>query len=210
MGGWPRLYAIVDSDACAWAGRLPLDVARAFLSAGVRCLQLRAKGLESGPFLELALVVVAEMDAAGGTVIVNDRGDLAVLSGAQGLHIGQEDLPPAAARRVIGSSLILGLSTHSQPQWDTGALEPVSYLAIGPVHGTATKETGHSPVGLEAVRRASLVGTGAGLPVVAIGGITLENAPAVIAAGAASVAVIGDLLNGDPEVRARAFLAALA
>lgn len=184
-------------------------MARAFLSAGVRCIQLRAKSWESGPFLDLALAVVAEANAARGTVIVNDRADVAVLAATDGLHLGQDDLPPSVARRVIGASALVGLSTHVPAQWEAGIQEPISYLAIGPVYATATKATGHAAVGLSTVRRASEAAAAVGLPVVAIGGITLDRAPAVIAAGAASVAVIGDLLTGAPESRARAFLQAL-
>jgi thiamine-phosphate pyrophosphorylase len=206
----PKLYAIVDAEACAGAGRAPLDVARAFLSAGVRCIQLRIKGWDSGPFLDLARTVVEEATRAGCTVIVNDRADIAAIAGAHGLHVGQEDLSPADARHILGAAAIIGLSTHTRAQWQSAVAEPVSYLAIGPVYGTVSKATGYEAVGLEVVREASADASAAGLPVVAIGGITLERAPEVIASGAASVAVIGDLLTGSPEARARDFIRALA
>jgi thiamine-phosphate pyrophosphorylase len=195
---------------CARLDRAPLDVARAFLSAGVRCLQLRAKSWDSGPFLDLSAAVVDDAHAAGATVIVNDRADIAVLARASGLHVGQEDLTPADGRRLVGDAVMLGLSTHTQAQWESAVRQPVSYLAIGPVYGTGTKITGYDAVGLDTVRRACAAGAAARLPVVAIGGITLARAPEVIAAGAASVAVIGDLLAGEPEARAREFLRALA
>lgn len=206
----PRLYAIVDAEACARASLAPLDVARAFLSAGVRCLQLRLKGWDSGPFLDLARTVVDEARRAGCTVIVNDRADIAALTGAHGLHVGQEDLSPTQARRILGPAPAIGLSTHTRAQWESAVAEPISYLAIGPVYGTGTKATGYEAVGLEVVRQASASASAAGLPAVAIGGITLVRAPEVIASGAASVAVIGDLLTGSPEARAREFLRALA
>lgn len=206
----PKLYAIVDAEACAGAGLAPLDVARAFLSAGVRCLQLRLKGWDSGPFLDLARIVVEDAGRAGCTVIVNDRADIAALSGAHGLHVGQADLSPASARRILGAAPAIGLSTHTRAQWEAAVAEPISYLAIGPVYGTVTKATGYEAVGLEAVRQAVAGASAAGLPVVAIGGITLARAPEVIASGAASVAVIGDLLTGSPEARARAFIRALS
>ncbi len=206
----PRLYAIVDVEMCARAGRVPLDVARAFLSAGVVCIQLRAKTWDSDPFLDLALAVVEEAQAAGCSIIVNDRADVAALANAHGLHLGQDDLSPADARRIVGASPVIGLSTHTRAQWESAVDEPVSYLAIGPVYGTGTKASGYEAVGLDVVRRVSIAAASRGLPVVAIGGITLERAQEVIAAGAASVAVISDLLNGDPEARARAFLRALA
>jgi len=139
-------------------------------------------------------------------VIVNDRADIAALSNATGLHVGQDDLMPADARRVIGDAAILGLSTHTRQQWEAAAVEPISYMAIGPVFGTGTKDTGFAAVGLDTVRRAAAAAGQHGLPTVAIGGITLETAQSVIDAGAASVAVISDLLKGDPEARCRALL----
>ena len=206
----PSLYAIVDGEACARAGLAPLDVARAFLSAGVRCIQLRLKTWDSGPFLDIARTVVEEANRAGCIVIVNDRADVAALSAAHGLHVGQDDLSPAQARHVLGGAQAIGLSTHTQAQWQAAAAQPISYLAIGPVYGTGTKATGYEAVGLDVVRQSSVAAASAGLPVVAIGGITLERAPEVIASGAASVAVIGDLLTGSPETRAREFIRALA
>jgi len=205
----PKLYAIVDADASASVGRTALDVARAFLTAGARLLQLRCKTLGSGAFLDLARSILDDARTAGATVIINDRADIAALAGAHGLHVGQDDLTPADARTVIGAVSILGLSTHSPEQWEPAVREPISYLAIGPVFGTGTKETGYAAVGLDTVRRAAAAARERELPTVAIGGITLENAPAVIEAGAASVAVISDLLKGDPEARCRAFLSAL-
>ena len=127
------------------------------------------------------------------------------MAGADGVHIGQDDLPGRVARDLLGSAAVLGLSTHDASQLEVALLEPVSYLAVGPVYDTPTKNTGYAPVGLEAVRQAAL--TAGDRPVVAIGGITLEAAPAVVAAGAASVAVISDLLAGeDPARRVRAYL----
>lgn len=205
-----RLYAIVDADVCARANRAPRDVARAFLSAGARLLQLRCKSSGSGAFLDLARAVLEDADAAGATLIINDRADVAALAGAHGLHVGQDDLRPEDARAVIGATTILGLSTHTREQWESAVQAPISYLAIGPVFGTGTKDTGYAAVGVETVRQAAAAARERELPTVAIGGITLENAPAVIEAGAASVAVISDLLKGDPEARCRAFLGALA
>jgi thiamine-phosphate pyrophosphorylase len=205
----PRLYPIVDADLCAAAGRAPLDVARGFLSGGAKCLQLRCKNMASGTFLDLANQVHADAIAAGAMLIINDRADVAALAGAAGLHVGQTDLLPADARAVIGTSAILGLSTHSRDQWDAALREPISYVAIGPVFGSVTKQTGYDAVGLETVRNVSSDAAASGVPTVAIGGITIDNAISVIDAGAASVAVIGDLLKGDPEMRCREFLRAL-
>lgn len=162
--------------------------------------------MASGAFLDLANVMMADVRRANATLIINDRADIAVLSGAHGLHVGQTDLTPGDSRAVIGASAILGLSTHSKEQWDTAVDEPVSYIAIGPAFGTGTKDTGYNAVGLAIVAAASSAAATRGLPAVAIGGITIDNARSVIDAGAASVAVISDLLKGDPEARCRAFL----
>ena len=131
------------------------------------------------------------------------------MSGAAGAHVGQDDLAPRAVRQTLGPGAIVGYSTHTTAQVEAASTEPVTYIAIGPVFGTRTKATGYEPVGLALVSDAARVSRG--LPVVAIGGITLETAPAVIEAGASSVAVISDLLaGGDPAARVRAFLDALA
>jgi thiamine-phosphate pyrophosphorylase len=153
--------------------------------------------------------VVRTAEAHRATVIVNDRADLALLSGADGVHVGQDDLTPSAVRRLLGPDAIVGCSTHTVDQFEAAMLEPASYLAVGPVFGTSTKETGYDAAGLELV--AAAAARAHGRPVVAIGGITLENASSVIAAGAASVAVISDLLVGDdPTRRTQAFLQRLA
>ncbi|MEO6222500.1 MAG: thiamine phosphate synthase [Vicinamibacterales bacterium] len=209
----PPLYAILDTDAVIERGWTAPDVCRAWLSAGVRLIQLRAKRLASGPLLELADEIVTLCRACGAQVIINDRADVAAMAGASGVHVGQQDLLPAEARVCVGSSGIVGLSTHTYPQLVLGAQQPVSYLAFGPVYATATKDTGYSALGLEAVRHAAVVASTAGLPLVAIGGMTIERAPWVREAGAESVAVITDLLTppdlAGVEARARAWVAGL-
>jgi thiamine-phosphate pyrophosphorylase len=204
------LYAIVDAEVCAARGWRPHDLARAFLAGGARLLQLRAKTLPGGAFLDLADAVAAEAGRAGATLIVNDRPDIARLVDAAGVHVGQDDLRPSDARRIVGADAIVGLSTHTVDQIDAALAQPITYLAIGPTYSTATKATGYVAVGLSAIADASRRAGATGHPVVAIGGITLETAPAVIAAGAASVAVITDLVSQDPEKRVRQYLAALA
>ena len=204
-----RLHAIVDVLVASREGWAPIDLARAFLNGGARVIQLRAKDLASGPFLGLAEHLVVLANGYSATVIVNDRVDVARLSRAHGVHVGQEDLPPSAAREQLGADAIVGFSTHTVAQLEDALREPVSYVAVGPVFGTSTKDTGYSAVGLELVAAASR--TAGSTPLVAIGGVTLENAPAALAAGAASVAVITDLLaGGDPEARVKAYLRALA
>jgi len=197
-------------DAARAAGWAPQALADAFLEGGARFLQLRAKSLSGAAFLDLASEVAARTAAAGATLVVNDRADIARLVGAAGVHVGQTDLPPAAARSLVGPDGIVGLSTHSMAQIDSAlAASGLSYLAIGPVYSTMTKAGASEPVGLEGVRGAAARAQAAGIPLVAIGGVTRENARGVIEAGATCVAVIGDLLaGGNPAARVRALLAA--
>ena len=206
----PRLYVICDADACAAAGWSLIDFAAACLDGGATLLQLRAKHVGSGPFLDMALSIVERAARFHAALIINDRADVARLSGAAGVHVGQDDLPPAAVRRIVGEEALVGLSTHTPEQIAQALREPISYVAIGPVFGTATKDTGYDAVGLAGVREAARAATAAGRPVVAIGGVTLARAPEVIAAGAASVAVISDLLTASPSARVRAYLDQLA
>lgn len=200
-----RLYPIVDADVCRERGLEPRALALACLHGGARVVQLRVKTGSSARFLDLATQIV---DAAGpfkAAVIVNDRADIARMARAAGVHVGQDDLPPDAVRDVLGGGVI-GLSTHDPQQVDEALRTAADYVAVGPVFGTATKDTGYSARGLELVGRAA----GRGKPVVAIGGITLARAPEVIGAGAGSVAVITDLLSGgDPESRVREYIRAL-
>jgi thiamine-phosphate diphosphorylase len=199
----------VDVDLAVRAGWTPLDLAGAFLDGGATLIQLRAKQLSSAAFLDLADAAVRLARSYRANIIVNDRADIALLSAAAGVHVGQDDLPPSAARQLLGEGAVVGLSTHSVKQIERAIREPVSYVAIGPVFGTRSKDTGYDAVGLELVGTAArLVGE---LPVVAIGGITLENARSVIEAGATAVAVISDLLLGnDPRGRTQAFVQRLA
>jgi thiamine-phosphate pyrophosphorylase len=209
-GHLPRLYPIIDVDVCARAGWDPVALSRAYVSGGARWLQLRAKALESGAFLELADALVALTASAGARLIVNDRADIARLAAAAGVHVGQDDLCPTDVRRVAGDDVLVGLSTHTLDQIDAALREPIDYLAIGPVYTTGTKATGYDAVGLTAVRHAHEKARRTDCPVVAIGGVSLETARRVIDAGAASVAVITDLVSGDPEARVRQYLAAIA
>jgi thiamine-phosphate pyrophosphorylase len=175
------------------------------MDGGARCLQIRGKDLAPQPFLDLCDEIVHSAEAYEAQVIVNDRVDLALMSRAAGVHVGQDDLPPASVRRLLGPAAVVGYSTHTTEQIDRAAGEPVSYIAVGPVFGTHTKDTGYDAVGLEHVREAAR--RSRGLPVVAIGGVTLERAARAWSAGASSVAVISDLLaGGDPAERVRAYL----
>jgi len=203
----PPLYPLVDVDLCRVRGLDPLTVLAAFLEGGARFIQLRDKDASSGARLRLADAAVALTRAAGARLIVNDRADLARMAGADGVHVGQDDLPVDAVRRLAGADAIVGVSTHDSSQLAAAARTSADYLAVGPVYGTATKDTGYSARGLDLVREAARTGK----PVVAIGGITIERAAEVMAAGAASLAVISDLLTGgDPAARVRAFLDCLS
>jgi len=201
------LTAIVDDDAATRAGRSVLDVAAEFFAAGATFVQLRAKRRSSAWLLETAEQLVVMGTSIEARVIVNDRADVARLAGAAGVHVGQDDLAPADARRLVGADRIVGVSTHSISQLDEAMQQPIDYVAVGPVFGTASKDTGYDAVGLTLVEAAAARARPRGLGVVAIGGITLERAGDVIKAGATSVAIISDLLStGDARARVRQYL----
>jgi thiamine-phosphate pyrophosphorylase len=205
------LYVICDADVCARAGWTVEAFAAACLDGGARLLQIRAKHAASRAFLDMCVAVVTRARAYGATIVVNDRADIAAIAAAAGAHVGQDDLDVAAVRRLLPPQAIVGLSTHTTAQIDRGLLQPVTYLAIGPVFGTSTKETGYEAVGLACVQMAARAAAARRVPVVAIGGMTLARAREAIEAGAGAVAVITDLLStGDPASRAKAYLDALA
>src|SRR4051812_3818552 len=204
----PRIYPLVDVDLCRLRGFDPIAVLGALLDGGATFIQLRDKQASSGARLALADAAVALARRARARLIVNDRADLARMAGADGVHVGQDDLPVPAVRGILGPHAIVGLSTHDEAQIAAAVRTSASYLAVGPIYGTLSKDTGYGARGLDLVRAAAQA---SGVPVVAIGGITLARAPGVIAAGAASVAVISDLLTGgDPAARVRAFLDGLS
>jgi len=202
-----RLTAIVDDDAARRAGWDVVDLARAFLDGGATFIQLRAKQRSGAWLLDVAERIITIAKPSGASVVINDRSDVAGLSGAAGVHVGQDDLAPAAVRRLLAADRIVGLSTHSLAQIDAAVRQPIDYVAVGPVFGTASKNTGYDAVGLALVREAVARARPHGLSVVAIGGVTLEQSADVLRAGASSVAVISDLLvTGDPRARVRQYL----
>lgn len=207
------LCAIVDADIAARAGWTPPALARAYLAGGARFLQLRAKSAPSAVFLAWTEETARDSIAHEALFVVNDRADIALIAGVPALHIGQDDIPADAARRLLGPDAVIGLSTHTPEQVDAALRQPISYIATGPVFGTSTKDTGYEAVGLERVRETAAAAARArtpAIPVVAIGGITLARARSVLDAGAASVAVITDLLaTGDPERRVREYVSGL-
>src|SRR5439155_26394798 len=139
----PRLYPILYIDLCCERRLEPLAVLSAFLAGGARFLQLRDKTASSGERLRRAVDVVARAHAGGARLIVNDRADIARLSGADGVHLGQDDLSVADARQILGPEAIVGRSTHDERQIEDAAQTSATYLAVGPIYGTATKDTGY-------------------------------------------------------------------
>src|SRR5580698_3286012 len=188
----PPFYPIVDT----------VSAAEALLDAGARILQFRHKSFFSRRVLEDASRIAELCSTAGALFVVNDRADIAKLLDA-GLHLGQDDLAPGDARRILPAPNIIGFSTHNEQQLREGDREPVDYLAIGPIFATGSKENPDPVVGLEQLRALRPLTR---KPLVAIGGITRELAPQVFAAGADSIAVISDLVP-DPRASAAKWLA---
>ncbi len=187
----PPLYAILDPEQTK--GRATETVLRELLEGGIKLLQLRAKVLTAGDFLQLARVARRLTRSSGCKVIVNDRVDIALACDADGVHLGQEDLPLYAARKLMGDSTI-GISTHAVEQAKEAEDGGADYIGFGPMFGSTTKETGYSARGLEMLRR---VRAAIALPIVAIGGITEANVVEVWQAGADSAAIISDILGAD-------------
>lgn len=187
-----RLYAIADASFgdC-------VRLAEALFAGGARLVQVRNKKAGAREFLSQVerILLFAPSD---GRVVVNDRVDVALLAGAAGVHLGQTDLPPAAARQILGPGRIIGFSTHNLEQAVEADSLPIDYIAVGPVFETSTKDNPDPVVGVE---KLAIICRAVRKPVVAIGGITLDNAKAALSAGAASVAVIRDLLAHEDVVQ---------
>jgi len=194
----PRLYAIIDPAQAD--GRPTMEIATQLLAAGVRLIQLRDKQASSGELYSSAQKISECVRDAGGIFIVNDRADVARAMDADGVHLGQDDLPVESARTLLGPDKMIGYSTHVLEQVREADRSAADYIAFGPVFMTQSKENPELVVGLEGLREARKISR---KPLVAIGGITLENARSVIEAGADSVAVIRALV-GAPEIRSRA------
>lgn len=199
----PRLHVLTDER--------PADGVLVFtdtvLAAGAPGLQLRTKQRSDRDWLRLATAVAARCRAAGATCIVNDRADVAVAAGADGVHLGADDLPVAAARAVTGPDLLVGATARDAEQAAAAVADGADYLGVGPVFETATKAglpDPMGPAGLAAVARA------VGVPVIGIAGVTAARVPEVLAAGAHGVAVTGAVTRAeDPGAAVRALLAAI-
>ena len=209
-GPLPRLYAIVD-----FAGPAEEDPARTtaalvafaaeLLAGGATLLQYRNKGCGARRILDDARAL-RRVTQGKARLLLNDRADLCLAAECDGVHLGQEDLSPDAARRIVGDRLWVGVSTHSVEQVKEADRAPVDYIAVGPVFATASKQRPDPVIGLEGVRAAR---RSTSKPLVAIGGITRANCRSVIEAGADSVAVIADLL-AEPRKAAEEFLSILS
>ncbi|NYF80307.1 thiamine phosphate synthase [Granulicella arctica] len=199
------LYPILDAGLLEARGVALTHYVEAMHAAGVTLLQYRDKAAGPQAVLRNAAAIREALNGANCRLILNDRSDLAVLAGWDGVHVGQGDLPTEDARRVVGTTRWVGVSTHTDEQVRLANTSTADYIAIGPVFATGTKLDAEPVVGLEGVRRARAL---TARPLVAIGGITRENARSVIEAGADSVAVISALfISGEPiEKVARDFL----
>jgi thiamine-phosphate pyrophosphorylase len=193
----PRVYPILDTETLANVGLGLATAAAALLDGGAGILQIRHKGHWNRDLFAAAQEVARFAVEAGAMLVINDRADFAMLLDA-GLHVGQDDLPVRAARQLLGSAALVGLSSHNPAQLCAAGGELVDYVALGPIFETRSKRNPDAVVGLEELARCrSLVEK----PLVAIGGVTMENAPSVWAAGADSVAIIGGMLPAAPTAR---------
>jgi thiamine-phosphate pyrophosphorylase len=196
----PRLYAILDSSVFPDSEALCAS-AQELVAGGVTLLQYRNKNGSARQMLEQARELKRRIGGSA-KLMMNDRPDLCLIAGFDGVHVGQDDLSPEGARRVIGSGLWLGVSAHNPEQVAGADRTSADYVAIGPVFRTSSKTNPDPVVGLEGVRQARAL---TGKPLVAIGGVTRANGGSVLAAGADSIAVISDLLR-DPRAAAEEFI----
>jgi thiamine-phosphate pyrophosphorylase len=187
----PPLYAILDPEQAR--GVSPEVVLSRLLEGGAKVVQVRAKSMTSRDYLRLARTAREMTESFGCRLIINDRADIALACAADGVHLGQEDLPLQVARRLLGNKII-GISTHDLDQAKAAEQNGADYIGFGPVFGTSTKDTGYTARGLTVLRQISSV---VDIPIVAIGGVTQANIEDVWRAGAASAAVISDILKTD-------------
>ncbi len=199
MDRFRGLYVIVDPEHCG--GRAPIEIATAALRGGARVLQLRAKGLGDRERLALARALQARCAERSIPFVMNDRPDLAVLAGADAVHLGQDDLPIADVRKIVGP-MPIGMSTHDIDQARRAIADGADMIGFGPVFATRTKTNAEPVVGLDRLRRACET---ANVPVIAIGGVAIANVAGVASAGATMWAVISAIGEApDPEAAARA------
>lgn len=189
VSGIGRLYAVIDLSIVPV--EKTAEASRAIIAGGAGIIQLRAKGFSSADMLRAARFIKAEAIRGNALFIVNDRADIALICGADGVHIGQDDLPVRAIRQTLGSGAVIGVSTHDVTEAMRAEKDGADYISIGPIFATTTKKDAETPKGLQAI---SEIKKNVNTPVVAIGGIKEEHVESVLKAGADAVAVISDIL----------------
>jgi thiamine-phosphate pyrophosphorylase len=196
-----RLYLVTDQKSLR--GRTLTDVVLAALQGGVSCVQLREKELCSRDFVALALAVQDLLAPTGVPLVINDRIDVALACGAQGVHLGQSDMPVALARQLLPPGVFIGLSVENLNDVARAAEQSVDYLGVSPIYATPTKTDAAAPWGLAGLRQVRALTQ---LPLVAIGGIHLGNAAEVLQAGADGLAVVSAICSAvDPSAAAQSF-----
>lgn len=205
----PDLYCLTDSRLST---DQPEEQVRQMIDGGARLIQFRDKALSDGAFRLAAQKCLALCRWSGTLFLVNDRVEIAASIGADGVHLGQDDMPPSRARSILGDEAVIGLSTHNREQFLRALDEPVNYIALGPIFGTTSKDNPSPRVGTELLAECAALLEGDHRPLVAIGGITLENLPEVKrAAPKAIVAVIGAIFAAPPlSERVKQFRAAIS
>lgn len=196
-----RLYLVTDQRSAG--SRTVADVVAAAVQGGVTCVQLREKQLNTRDFVAQAMAMKALLQPHGIPLVINDRIDVALACGAQGVHLGQSDMPVAQARRLLPSAVFIGWSVETMDDVARSASLPVDYLGVSPIHATPTKTDTQTPWGLDGLRR---VRSATALPLVAIGGIHADNARAVLSAGADGLAVVSAICAADDPRAAAAAL----
>jgi thiamine-phosphate pyrophosphorylase len=197
----PRLYVVLDAALLTMPAR---ECARELAAAGVRLMQYRNKSAHARELLDVSRELVSILAPYGASLMVNDRADIAAMADAQGVHVGQDDLEVEKVRGVVGAGKWVGVSTHNLEQFRRAAAASADYIAVGPVFPTSSKANPDPVVGTDFLREVRPL---TDKPIVAIGGITLERAASVVAAGADSVAVISDILRAeDPVDHAKRYL----
>ena len=197
----PRVYPITDT---LLSGLSHAEQVKRLISGGATLIQLREKHSSPREFYDDARAALITARESNVRLVINDRADIALALKADGVHLGQSDLPAEAARRLLGERAIIGISTHDLAQVKLAARMPVDYVAFGPIFATATKGNPDPVVGLNALREARAILSS--LPLIAIGGLTIHNAPVVFAAGADSVATIAGLLSDPSRIEENARL----
>ena len=193
-----RLYPITDRRL---SGLSHAEQVLRLSDGGATLVQLREKILSPLEFFREAAEALCVARERGLKIIINDRVDIALALKASGVHLGQDDLPPGAARRLLGPGVILGFSTHNLDQARLAVKMPIDYIAIGPIFPTSSKHASESPVGLEGLRQVRQAVSK--IPLVAIGGITSETSQDVLKAGADAIAVISDIWSSQAQVAAK-------